>query len=107
MTFPFGITVTVQQRAQDRYGNRTTTAETTVNGCGFAPGASSEQLDARDQVAEDGNLYMPPGSTITPTDRVVLPDGTTWEVNGTPSDWASPWTGWNPGVVVPLKRVTG
>lgn len=107
MSFPFGITVTVEQRSQDRYGQRTTTTTATVAGCGFAPGASSEALDKRDQVAEEGNLYAPPGTVINPTDRVVLPDNTVWEVTGTASSWQSPWTGWTPGVVVPLKRVTG
>lgn len=107
MTFPFGITVTVEQRAQDRYGNRTTTTTATISGCGFAPGASSEMLDARDEITEVGTLYMPTGSAIGPTDRVTLPDGTTWEVTGTPSPWQNPFTGWAPGIAVPLKHVTG
>lgn len=105
--FPYGITVTVETLGQDRYGNRTVATSATVPGCAFAPGPSTEQMDGRDEVAEQGNLYAPAGTAFAPTDRIVLPDGTTWEVNGTPSAWASPWTGWNPGIAIPLKRVVG
>jgi hypothetical protein len=105
--FPFGLTVTVQHREQDRKGNRTTTGTDTVADCAWAPGASTEDMQARDEVAETGMLYMPPNSVTSAYDRVVLPDGTTYEVNGTPSAFQNPFTGWAPGVAVPLKRITG
>lgn len=108
MTAPAGtVTVTVNHRSQNAYGDRTTTGTTTLVGCAFAPGASAENLQSRDEVSEVGILYAPAGAAILPTDQVVLPDGTTWEVNGTASTWVNPFTAWAPGVVIPLQRVTG
>jgi hypothetical protein len=105
---PFGITVQLDAMVQDQKGNRTSTGATAVSGCSFMPGASAEDMAARDEVTEKGILVMPPGSpTVTPTHRITLPDGTVWEVDGTPSTPTNPFSGWNPGTSVPLKRTTG
>jgi hypothetical protein len=104
---PFGITVTVQHRAQDRKGNWGVIGTDTISGCAWAPGTSTEDTQARDQVVETGVLYAPPNSATSAYDRIVFPDGTTYDINGTPSPYQSPFTGWAPGVAVPLKRITG
>lgn len=104
---PFGITVTVNHRAQDPLGGRTTTGTDTVTGCQFIPGTSLEKMDLRDEVTDNGILVMPPGSPISATDQVVMPDGTVFEVNGEPKAPVSGWTGWQPGILVPLQAITG
>lgn len=107
MIFPAGVTVTVRQRAQDQHGDRTTTATYTVPGCALHITSSAEKLDARDDVTVNVVMAMPAGTPIAPTDQVVLPDGAVYEVNGQPSAPVSPFTGWAPGVLVPLQLVTG
>lgn len=104
---PFGITVTVRHRAQDAYGNRTTVGTDTVAGCAFMPGTSTEKMDQRDEITDNGILVMPAGSPISGADQVVMPDGTVFEVNGEPKAPMNGWTGWQPGILVPLQIVTG
>lgn len=52
------------------------------------------------------NAVVPPGTDITALDAMIL-DGITWEVEGDPSIYQSPWTGNDPGIVVRLVKVTG
>jgi hypothetical protein len=85
----------------------------TVTGCVFAPNVSTgenvsaENVYRRDTVSTGLALYAPPDADIIPIDRIVRADGTVWEVEGEPGDWQTPWTGWHPGKVVAVKRVTG
>jgi hypothetical protein len=107
MSFPFGITVVFQTLGQDRFGNRTVTGTQSVAGCAFAPGASSEQDNAQDEVIEQGTVYAPFGTNVTAYNQAVTPDGLVWEIQGTPSSWENPFTGWQAGVAIPLKRTVG
>lgn len=78
-----------------------------IPGCAFNPGRSSEPLqDARTAVSTQPEVYAPPGSDIAPGDRLVV-RGVEYEVDGEPADWRSPFTGWEPGMVVALKRTEG
>jgi hypothetical protein len=113
--FPFGETV-VRQRATsvtDPYSGEATGASwdapstLTIPGCGFNPGQSSEPVqDARNAVITRPEVYAPSGADILAGDRLVV-RGETFDVDGDPADWRSPFTGWRPGLVVPLKRVEG
>lgn len=80
-------------------------------GCLLAPGTSSEPAEAgRDKVLTQATIYAPPGTTVTALDRITTPDGTTWQVTGTPASWPpSPVIGApdGGGVVVTLTRTTG
>lgn len=111
MIFPFGETATIQSRvagAPDRYGEPTWTwTSTTVEGCGFDPGISTETPQTfRMAVSTQPTLYAPPGTTVAVSDRVVV-RGDTYDVDGHPWDGKSPFTGWEPGVVVKLTRSEG
>ncbi len=57
----------------------------------------------RELVQSDITLYCPAGSDILASDRVELPDGDEYFVVGKPARWQSPFTGWQPGVVVKLR----
>lgn len=104
---PFGITVTVQRQAEDRFGNFTTTGEHQVGPCAFEPTPSQELTEQRETVTRNARLFVPPGADIQPTDRVLLPDGSRWSVSGDVLQFANPFTGWTPGGTVQLERVTG
>lgn len=112
---PFGIFVTVERQTEDKWGNWVVSGTHTVGPCGIdypiAKGirtsSGSELTDDRETVTRIAILYCPPDSNITSTDRVVLPDGTFWNVIGMGADYTSPLTGWNPGVAVRMTAVTG
>lgn len=106
MTLPFGQTVTVHRYAMDRYGDRSETMSFTVPECGFAPRVSTENTARADVVTADAELYAPEADILA-TDVVELADGTRWEVTGDPQHWTQPMTGWQPGIVVMLRRMTG
>lgn len=44
---------------------------------------------------------------VQPADVLTLPDGTRWRVSGDIERLRSPLTGWAPGCVIPVERVTG
>jgi hypothetical protein len=74
---------------------------------GFNPGQSSEPLqDARNAVTTQPEFYTDFGSDVLAGDRLVV-RGKTYDVDGDPADWHSPFTGWEPGMVIPLKRTEG
>lgn len=115
MLFPSGETVTRQRAASalDPYANESTGKswenpdELAIPGCAFGPGASSEPVvDARTEVLTQPTLYAPFGSDITAADRLVI-RGRTWQVDGDPADYRNPFTGWEAGMVVKLKAVSG
>jgi hypothetical protein len=115
MDFPHGEAVTRLRGAAvtDPYSGEATGIdwatpdELDIPGCGFNPGESSEPLrDARNAVLTQPAVYAPFGSDVLAGDRLVVRGGT-YDVDGTPADWRSPFTGWEPGMVIPLKRTEG
>lgn len=104
-----GQTVTVRRFATDRYGDRAVIATFEVSRCAFAPRTrvGTENNVRANTVTAEAELYVPPWAGIESSDQVELADGTTWEVEGRPENWASPFTGWRPGDLVALKRITG
>ena len=115
MEFPHGETVTRQRGTPitDPYSGEATGISwatptlLTLPGCGFNPGQSSEPVqDARNAVITRPEVYAPFGSDVLAGDRLVI-RGDTYEVDGTPADWRSPFTGWESGMVIPLKRTEG
>jgi hypothetical protein len=114
MYFPFGITVTVNHRAIDRNGDYAVTSSYRLAGCAISyagkagAGRGNEQESfERDTVRASTVLFAPSNSDIRINDTVTLDDGSTWHVWGLPTSFASPFTGWQPGMVVPLRLYEG
>lgn len=90
---------------RDDYGNNTyTETSRTVPGL-YAPGGSSESTAGQDQVVSQEQVIVPdpPADLVVrSTDRVRVASlpSVTFEVDGRAESWA-------PGLVVPLRRVTG
>lgn len=100
-------TVTRLRATADQFGDLATATETSLRGVVIAPGSSTEVTGGQDTVTTAATLYAPAGTDLVPTDRVRRADGTVWQVDGQPRVWRSPFTGWQPGVEAPLRRVTG
>lgn len=109
MTFPYGEPISIVTRAVtgvDSYGNDIT-AEATVTVVGaFAPSIGYESTNSRDTVITQPHAYLPAGTAV-PTTSVLVIRGLRYEVDGTANEWRSPFTGWEPGIDVPLRKVTG
>jgi len=109
--FQHGESVTVLRPGTlDRYGdpvpgNPSTTH--TIEGCAFAPRSSTELHAQVNTVIVGLTMYAPSGADIKATDTIQRSDGTRWNVEGQPGVWSSPFTGWQPGIVAALERVTG
>lgn len=108
-----GETVTILRRTEtgtDRYGKPVyewPEPGTEVRGCAVAPRTSEEPLQiAREIVYEGLAVYMPPGVSVTPYDRLVI-RGTVYEVDGEPIDFRSPYAAVSRGVRVHVKRWEG
>lgn len=80
-------------------------AEIPVVGCNVQPSTSREDTDQRVTVTGEWTAWLPPGTDVRPTDRILW-DGQTYEVDGAPAAWkdlqAVPHH-----VQIQLKRVTG
>ncbi len=71
-----------------------------VDGCLFAPGSTSEDLDGANQTTTAATIYAPAGTDVRETDQVRA-RGDLYEVAGKPGAWA------NVGVEIRLRRITG
>lgn len=113
MIFTHGETVTLLPRVEgavDRYGAVTYTwpgPGVAVSPCGFDPGTSVESaVPYRTTVNTQPTVYMPAGTSVKATDRVIV-RGVTFDVDGDPGVYVNPFTGWAPGVEVKLTRSEG
>lgn len=105
--FPGGETVTVIRPARrDRVGDAPAAPSPhTIDGCGINWQSTTENNDRRETVLSTVEVFCPVGADIKAGDRVRLPNGGTYIVDGLPAPWQNPFTGWQPGVVVRLKGV--
>lgn len=111
--FPYGetvtrlrATVTTDSTNSTQY-DWTSPAHLDIPGCAFDPGSSSEPLETgRTAVITQPTVYAPAGSDVLPADRMVV-RGVTYEVDGRPASWVSPFSGWAPGMTVVLRDVEG
>lgn len=113
MDFPHGTMVDIVSTTTttDPLGNKTTTTTSHPWGpCAVAPRYATESVDPRTAPLVVGKtVYGPkPPVTIGADDRLVI-GGAEWLVDGLPEDYTgegrNPFTGWEPGVAVPVKRV--
>jgi hypothetical protein len=96
---------------ENRYGDDewdwSDPAELDITGCAVAPRDSTEDHDqGRQAVLVGFTVYAPAGTEILPTDRLEV-RGDTWEVDGEPGVWVSPFTEVEEGVEIRTRRVTG
>ena len=105
-----GVTVTLLNAAvtgQDDLGNDIYGfTASTVTGCAYVPGSTSEATQGTEQVIFDADIYMPAGTVVNALDQVLC-NGVLYEVQGTPGAWNSPWSGIAGPVKCPLRIVTG
>lgn len=109
--FPAGETVTIVRpgpATQDDYGNDVagTPTEIDVAGVAVAPRTSTEDVQARDQVIEGLNVWLPAGTQVLATDRMRV-RGVLYEVEGEAGHYRSPFTGFTGPVQLSLTRVAG
>lgn len=104
-----GQVVTIVRRVKngtDSFGNDAwTEVRTDVLGL-FNPGSSAEQVQGQDILTVQPSVYLPAGTDVAYIDRVEY-GGASYEVDGLPTSWVSPFSSWQPGVEVKLRRVTG
>lgn len=108
-----GETVTVLARTQtgvDRYGKPVygwPGPGVEVAGCAVAPRSSEEPTEVGRQAVITGlQVYLPPGTEIAPSDRLVV-RGETFEVEGDAGEWRNPYSDVWRGVEVACSRVEG
>lgn len=105
------LSITVAPKGElDRYGDRLPDGVgRVIRGCFVGPSGTREiTANGREGVGVGLTLYLPAGARIGAHERVRI-DGTdgVFEVDGEDFPWQSPLTGWEPGVTVRLKKVTG
>ncbi|MEV0357108.1 hypothetical protein AB0H71_13705 [Nocardia sp. NPDC050697] len=111
--FSAGETVTVIRSGErDRVGDRVTTASFEVHNCAIAQKSSADNngdlataVDSRQSAVTVIELLCPPGSDIRHGDKVRV-HGVTYLVDGLPWTPHSPFTAWEPGLVVRLRGVS-
>jgi hypothetical protein len=112
MRFGSGVMLTVNHRAEttDDLGDTTAVVTTEQWGpCAVAPRYARESVDPNVAPVVVGKEIYGPAITLAASDEILI-DGEVWQVDGRAADFtgagANPFTGWAPGVVVPIKRVS-
>jgi hypothetical protein len=109
MDFPYGemVTLVSTTTTDDGLGNTTEESVTEEWGpCAVAPRYATESSDSRvAPVVVGKTVYGPPPLLDINSDDTLVIDGVEYRVDGLPAEWASPFTGWAPGVEVPVRRV--
>jgi len=105
--FSAGETVTViRPAARNRVGDRTgEPVEHTIDNCGINQSSTSEVTDRRETTVTGVELMCPPRADIRAGDKVRLPSGSVYEVDGEPWTPHNPFTAWEPGCIVRLRGV--
>lgn len=106
--FSAGETVTViRPGTRNRVGDQIdSSSEHTIDGCGINQSSTSEVTDRRESTVTSVELMCPPRADIRAGDKVRLPDGVVYEVDGQPWTPHNPYTAWEPGCIVRLRGVT-
>ena len=106
-----GETITIRRRSAastDDYGNPTyTTTTITVKDALIAVGGTSEPIDAeRDAVDSRLTIYLPNGTVIEDGDVFIIRNSQ-WVKDGSAEQWVSPFTGFEGGTVLPVRKRIG
>lgn len=114
MDFSRGEDVTILSAplVTDEYGTASAerdwaSAQSTVVRAVIAARSSSEvDNPGRTAVIVGLSVYLPAGTVLTSADRLLV-RGETYEVEGEPFEWRSPWSAAPAGVEAALRRVSG
>lgn len=105
------ITVTVSHREVNRDGDYTVTDSYRLAGCAISLASKTRAYETstfeQDTVRALTILFAPSGSDIQGSDTITLDDGTVWHVWGLPTNFQSPFSGWQPGMQIPLRHFSG
>lgn len=106
-----GETITIKRRSEagvDDYGNQTyTTTTVTVKQALIAFGGSAEPIDAeREALDAKITAYLPSGTVIEEGDVFIIRNSS-WVKDGNPLSWTNPFTSFESGVVVQLRKRNG
>lgn len=105
--FAHGKTITlVSTTTTDNGLGDTTTVKTEIpwGPCAVAPRYAIESTDRRVTPLVVGKTVYGPTVAIDSDDTLVI-DGVEYEIDGLPGEWTNPFTGWDAGMEVPIKRV--
>ena len=109
MNFPHGETLTLRSTTttRDDLGNSTATVvETSWGPCAVWDRFANERTDPNVAPVVVGLMIAGPRVSIDADDTIVR-GGVAWQVDGLPQEnTVSPFTGWDPGIVVPVKRAS-
>ena len=106
MDFAHGVMVTVRSTTTttDDLGDTTeVVTEAEWGPCAVAPRYASESTDPRVPPVIVGKTVYGPARELDSDDTLVI-DGVAYQVDGLPGVWTNPFTGWAPGIEVPVKR---
>ncbi|MGH3437088.1 MAG: hypothetical protein ACRDRL_28990 [Sciscionella sp.] len=106
----FAETFTILTRTvsgQDADGNDVYTVVETATKGAFTPAGTTELIQGQSTVLTHDMLYLTAGQPVPSANDQVRARGVVRDVDGTPSTYASPFTGWAPGAVVRLLEVSG
>ena len=106
MHFPHGVTIIVRSvtTTDDGLGNTTeTTIEEPWGPCAVAPRYATESTDPRVPPVIVGKVVYGPPRALDSDDTLLI-DDVTYQVDGLPGEWRNPFTGWAPGIEVPVVR---
>lgn len=106
-----GETITIVRRSKastDDYGNPTyVTTSVTVKDALIAFGATDEPVDAgRNAIDNAITVYLPTGTEIQEGDRFVI-RSTQWVKDGDPQELTNPFTNFDGGIVIRLRKRIG
>jgi hypothetical protein len=80
------------------------TEQTTYMSAVVAPRTTAKTVGSSEvTVTEDLIVYLPAGTNVLSTDMFEVRDRR-YLVDGESFNWVSPFTGWNPGVTVELRK---
>lgn len=113
MDFPHGTTLTVRRTIEtvSDLGDVTyDTADLPWGPCAVAPRYATETTNPNAAPVVIGKEIYGPAFDLTAADEIII-DGEPWQIDGGSADFtgsgANPFTGWAPGIVVPVKRAFG
>lgn len=108
-TFPFPETFTILTEAvtgQDGDGNDVYGQVETPTSGAFAPQGSTELIQGEAVVLDHDVIYLTDGEpTPGPNDKIRA-RGIVYDIDGTPREYHHPYTGYEPGAVLQLLKVT-
>lgn len=115
MIYAFGESVTLHSRTatgEDEYGNDVfTVTDTSLTNVPVWPRNSSELVQGEDLTIVGLQALLPAGTSVWSIDSLTVQTGAyagrSYEIDGEPGYYKSPFTGRDPGVLVNLTRITG